>query len=82
MQGFHYTYILQSDADPGSYYVGLTEDLQDRLARHNRGDVPSTASRGPWHIKTAIAFRNREQAAAFERYLKTASGRAFAKKRL
>src|SRR4051812_20142832 len=34
MQGFHYTYILQSDTEPGSYYVGLTDHLQDRLARH------------------------------------------------
>jgi hypothetical protein len=36
----------------------------------------------PWRIKTALAFRDRKRADAFEKYLKTASGRAFAKKRL
>jgi putative endonuclease len=29
-----------------------------------------------------VAFSNKQQAIAFEKYLKTASGRAFAKKRL
>ena len=82
MNGFHYVYILRSDAHPNSYYTGLTDDLQDRLARHNRGDVPHTSKHRPWSIKSAVAFRDREKAAAFERYLKTASGRAFAKKRL
>ncbi|RKY07882.1 MAG: GIY-YIG nuclease family protein, partial [Planctomycetota bacterium] len=36
----------------------------------------------PWRVKTAIAFTNNERALAFEKYLKSASGRAFAKKRL
>jgi predicted GIY-YIG superfamily endonuclease len=60
----------------------MADDLRDRLARHNRGEVPHTSSHGPWRIKSAVAFRDRDRAAAFERYLKTASGRAFAKKRL
>jgi hypothetical protein len=34
----------------------------------------------PWQIETAIAFRSREKAAAFEKYLKSHSGRAFASK--
>ena len=82
MTGFHYVYILESERLPGHFYTGLTEDLADRLRRHNSGDVPHTAKFGPWKIKTAVAFRERESAVAFERYLKTASGRAFAKKRL
>jgi len=36
----------------------------------------------PWRIKTCIAFSDEKQAHAFEQYLKTQSGRAFAKKRL
>jgi putative endonuclease len=44
--------------------------------------VPHTAKFRPWRIKTAIAFIEQERAIEFERYLKTASGRAFAKKRL
>ena len=79
---FCYVYILQSRAQPQHFYVGLTDDLRDRLRRHDAGEVPHTAKFGPWRIKTAIAFTDRNRAAEFERYLKTASGRAFAKKRL
>ena len=79
---FHYVYNLESEAHPEHFYVGLTEDLRDRLRRHNGGDVPHTKKFRPWRIKTAVAFADRDRAVAFERYLKTASGRAFAKKRL
>jgi len=77
---FHYVYILESDAYPEHFYVGLTEDLRDRLRRHNGGEVPHTTKFRPWRIKTAVAFGHRDRAVAFERYLKTASGWAFAKK--
>ena len=79
---FSYVYILQSDSSAERFYVGLTDDLQARLQKHNNGGVPHTSKFCPWHIKTAIAFSDRQRAAEFERYLKTASGRAFAKKRL
>jgi predicted GIY-YIG superfamily endonuclease len=79
---FAYVYILESLADAGAYYVGLTTDLAARLAKHNAGEVPHTSKFRPWRIKTALAFRDRIRAAAFERYLKSASGRAFSKKRL
>ncbi len=77
-----YVYILQSLDFSEHFYVGITGDLKSRLAKHNAGDVPHTAKFRPWRVKTYIAFSNAEQALAFERYLKTASGRAFAKKRL
>jgi len=78
---FFYVYILQSQSDAKHFYVGLTEDLRSRLKKHNAGDVPYTSTFRPWEIKTAIAFTNEQRAAHFERYLKTGSGRAFAKKR-
>ena len=76
-----YVYILES-LDSVHFYVGTTDDLRARLAKHNAGEVPHTSKYGPWRIKTYIAFSDAEQAFAFERYLKSASGRAFAKKRL
>jgi predicted GIY-YIG superfamily endonuclease len=79
---FHYVYILQSESDSERFYVGYAQDLKARLEKHNSGGVPHTAKNRPWRIKTAIAFTDEIQARAFERYLKTASGRAFAKKRL
>ena len=77
-----YVYILRSIAFPGRYYVGITSDLRARLRKHNGGEVTHTSKYGPWEIKTYIAFSDEKQAFAFERYLKSASGRAFAKKRL
>ncbi len=79
---FFYVYILQSEAAPETFYVGFTEDLRARLEIHNSGQVFHTAKFCPWKIKTAVAFSDRERAVEFERYLKSASGRAFAKKRL
>jgi predicted GIY-YIG superfamily endonuclease len=77
-----YVYILRSAAEPGRYYTGQTDDLRERLKKHNAGQVGHTAKYTPWQLKTYIAFTDEVQAISFEKYLKTASGRAFAKKRL
>lgn len=77
-----YVYIIQSTGAPERYYVGATGDLCSRLRRHNAGEVSHTSKYAPWKIKTYLAFEDEQQAYAFERYLKSASGRAFAKKRL
>jgi predicted GIY-YIG superfamily endonuclease len=77
-----YVYMLQSEAHPERFYVGVTGDLRGRLRRHNAGEVSHTSKYLPWRVKTYIAFSDEAQAFAFERYLKTASGRAFATKRL
>ena len=79
---FHYAYILESLKERNRFYVGLTEELKTRLQKHNSGGVPHTSTFCPWKIKTAVAFSDERRARDFERYLKTASGRTFAKKRL
>ena len=76
-----YVYILES-IDSQHFYIGITDDLRARLAKHNAGEVPHTSKYGPWRLKTYVAFSNKAQAVAFEQYLKSASGRAFAKNRL
>lgn len=75
-------YILQSIENPERYYVGAKADLRARLQKHNAGEVSHTSKYLPWVIKTYLAFADEERAFAFEKYLKSASGRAFAKKRL
>jgi predicted GIY-YIG superfamily endonuclease len=77
-----YVYILQSLAFPEHFYVGIPDDLRARLRRHNDGKVNHTAKYAPWRVKTYVAFSDRRQAIEFEKYLKSASPRAFAKKRL
>ena len=76
-----YVYILES-LDRQHFYVGATADLKARLAKHNAGEVTHTSKFGPWRVKTYLGFSDESQAWAFEKYLKSASGRAFAKKRL
>jgi len=77
-----YVYILRSVGDPDTFYSGLTDDLRLRLKKHNAGEVSHTSKFRPWRVKTYVAFSDEEQAVRFERYLKSPSGRAFAKKRL
>jgi predicted GIY-YIG superfamily endonuclease len=79
---FYYIYILQSEIDQRRFYTGFTEDLDSRLKSHNSGGCHHTSNHKPWRIKTAIAFGDRQKALDFEEYLKSPSGRAFAKKRL
>jgi len=76
-----YVYILES-LDSEHFYVGITNDLRTRLAKHNAGEVSHTSKYRPWRLKTYVAFSNEARAIAFEKYLKSGSGRAFAKKRL
>ena len=82
MSSFFYVYILQSTQDLDHFYTGFTTDVSERLKCYNAGDVPATKPYRPWRIKTCVAFSDEPQARAFERYLKSQSGRAFAKKRL
>ncbi|MDK4705278.1 MULTISPECIES: GIY-YIG nuclease family protein [unclassified Rhizobium] len=77
-----YVYILQSCDFSDRHYVGVTGDLKARLAKHNAREVPHTSKYAPWSVKTYVAFSDEAQALEFEKYLKSGSGRAFAKKRL
>jgi putative endonuclease len=80
MKAFHYVYTLFSEADDRLHYSGITGDLSARLVEHNRGKCPHTAKHRPWKIETAVAFRSKAKARRFERYLKTGSGREFARR--
>lgn len=82
MSTFHYVYILRSLNNSTRHYIGITDNLESRLKKHNHGEVPHTTKYKPWEIQTAVAFRDQTRAEAFERYLKTGSGRAFAVKHL
>jgi putative endonuclease len=74
-------HILENH-DSEHFYVGITDDLRARLAKPNAGEVPHASKHRPWQIKTYVAFTDEKQAFKFGKYLKSGSGRAFAKKRL
>jgi putative endonuclease len=75
-----FLYVLKS-ADPKShFYTGLTTDVRARLADHNAGRCPHTARYRPRQLHVTIELPDEQRAVAFERYLKSGSGRAFAKR--
>jgi putative endonuclease len=75
-----FVYVAQSMVDPNRYYCGLTSDVTERLTTHNSGGSRHTASLRPWRLVVALEFAAEAGAVAFEKYLKTGSGRAFAKR--
>ena len=77
----HYVYLLESLSHPEERYVGVTSDLRQRLRDHNTGQSTYTKRYLPWRIVTYLAFSDRAKAEDFERYLKSGSGHAFARKR-
>ncbi len=75
---FYYVYILKCKNN--KLYAGCTCNLKNRIERHNKGYVPATKSLLPIKLITYFAFSDKYTAFNFEKYLKSGSGRAFAKK--
>jgi predicted GIY-YIG superfamily endonuclease len=74
-----FVYLIRSDRD-NRPYVGVTSNVVQRLATHNSGGSLTTAPHRPWRLIMTLEFRDEQRALAFERYLKSGSGRAFAKR--
>jgi putative endonuclease len=62
----YFVYILQSEKD-GSYYIGHTSDLEERLKRHNEQRSKYTRSRVPWKLIYKEGFSTRSEAMKRER---------------
>ena len=75
-----FVYILKSVNRAATYYVGVTSDMEARLCWHNAGLSPHTAEHRPWRRLVVIEFDAEPPAVAFEKYLKTGSGREFARR--
>ena len=67
-------YILKHQ---DGYYTGCTSNLDERLRRHNNGWIKSTGDKGKLDLVLTIYFKDKYLAFAFEKYLKSGSGRAF-----
>jgi predicted GIY-YIG superfamily endonuclease len=79
-EGKRFVYILKSADFKPHFYIGLTSDVRARLADHTAGRCPHTARQRPWQLHVAIELPDEQRAIEFERYLKSGSGRAFAKR--
>jgi putative endonuclease len=82
MQGIgrRFVYILRSESDPSRHYVGRTGDVDERLRWHNEGPCGYTVAHRPWLPVVVLEFPTEAAATRFERYMKTGSGRTFAKR--
>jgi predicted GIY-YIG superfamily endonuclease len=70
----------QVQSDPSRNYVGRTANVDERLHWHNEGPDGYTMRYRPWTVAVSLEFANERAAAHFERYLKSGSGRAFARR--
>ncbi|WP_396624572.1 GIY-YIG nuclease family protein [Luteitalea sp.] len=75
-----FVYVLKSQTNPPRYYTGLTSNLERRLDAHNAGRVPHTSRYKPWLVDVVVQFSDGARAVAFEKYLKSGSGCAFAQR--
>jgi predicted GIY-YIG superfamily endonuclease len=58
----------------------LREGGLARLRNHNARQNPSTARHKPWEVLVSVEFKSQETGVSFEQYLKSGSGRAFARR--
>lgn len=81
MNKFFYIYILFSQKDH-KLYIGFTTDLLLRIKEHKTGKVTATKNRLPLVLIHYEAFRDKNDAKARERYLKSGYGRTNLKRAL
>jgi putative endonuclease len=69
----YFVYILRSKKD-GSFYVGQTNNLADRLLRHNSGYNRFTRPRTPYELVYKEEFNSRSDAVRREMKIKSYKG--------
>jgi len=67
-----FVYILYSELHR-KFYIGQTDNIESRLARHNAGTVKSTSPYRPWLLKLTIEKSSRAEAMSLEKKLKNLS---------
>lgn len=78
----YYVYVLISESDKNWFYIGYSSSLKDRLKRHNSGKVKSTKNKKPFTLIYYEAFKNKTDALAREKNLKTHQQRDILKERI
>ncbi len=73
----YYVYILRSTNFPLRLYIGLTQDLNKRIDKHNAEESPYSRKYTPWDLEAYIMLKDKRIALSFEKYLKSGSGHAF-----
>ncbi len=76
----YYVYILKSLKN-GFIYVGSTENMENRINRHNSGKVKSTQFYKPWELKEVREYSTRSEAVREERFLKSGQQKELLRKK-
>jgi len=76
MPGSFALYILQSNAS-GRFYVGHTNNLSERIRRHNAGRTLANKGKGPYELVHVEYFPTRAQAVTRERQIKSRKSRSY-----
>ena len=72
----HFVYILQSQKD-GSFYIGYSANVEQRLRKHNSAKSGYTATKQPWSVVYQEAFEQKSEALSREKFLKRQKNRSF-----
>jgi putative endonuclease len=72
----YFVYILQSEQD-GSYYIGHTADLKERIQRHNQGRSLYTRLKIPWKLIYHEVYGSRVEAMRREKEIKSTKSKKY-----
>ena len=72
----YFVYILFSQSG-GRYYIGHTQDIENRLAEHNNGEGKFTSNYAPWTLMWSKAMPSRSEAMKLENKIKKRGARRF-----
>ena len=72
----YYVYILYSPSKD-RYYIGQTQDIEDRILRHNTGRSKSTKYGIPWNLVYIKEFGTRSEAMIYENKLKSEKSKKY-----
>ncbi len=74
----HFVYVIESMKD-GSFYIGKTANLEDRLRRHNYGELNHgiTKRKMPWKYFFTLQVRNSKIAGKIENHIKRMKSRIY-----
>jgi putative endonuclease len=72
----YYTYIIKSISN-GILYIGQTNNLSDRIKRHNTNQNKYTKNKGPWELIFHKEFNTRSEAVKLELKLKSIKNKTF-----
>jgi len=72
----YFVYILESRKD-GTFYVGSTSHLSDRIDRHNQGRSKYTKAKRPWNLIYHEEHPDRSSAVLREKEIKARKSKEY-----